>query len=92
MATDVMHTETCVKLAEVLAERRRRFIQMTMAGDPAIADESKKTFELLARIASGRPVLYNVVTAIEADPSVHRNTLAWLDRCRTDGLQVYGLA
>jgi N-acyl-D-aspartate/D-glutamate deacylase len=91
MATDVMHTETCVKLAEVLAQRRRGFIQMTMAGDPAIPDESKKTFELLARV-SGRPVLYNVVTAIETDPSIHRNTLAWLDRCRHEGLQVYGCA
>ena len=56
---------------------------MTMAGDPAIPDESKKTFELLARV-SCRPVLYNVVTPIEGDPSVHRNTLAWLDRCRTE--------
>ncbi len=91
MATDVMHTETCVKLAEVLAERRRGFIQMTMAGDPAIPDESKKTFELLARV-SGRPVLYNVVTPVETDPSVHRATLAWLDRCRKEGLQVYGCA
>jgi N-acyl-D-amino-acid deacylase len=91
MATDVMHTETCVKLAEVLAERRRGFIQMTMAGDPAIPDESKRTFELLARV-SGRPVLYNVVTPIETDPSVHRATLAWLDQCRKDGLQVYGCA
>ena len=91
MATDVMHTETCVKLAEVLAERRRGFIQMTMAGDPAIVDESKRTFELLARV-SGRPVLYNVVTAIETDLSIHRNTLAWLDRCRHEGLQVYGCA
>ena len=91
MATDVMHTETCVKLAEVLAERRRGFIQMTMAGDPAIVDESKRTFELLARV-SGRPVLYNVVTAIETDLSIHRNTLAWLDRCRREGLQVYGCA
>ena len=91
MATDLMHTDTCVKLAEVLAERRRGFIQMTMAGDPAIVDESKRTFELLARV-SGRPVLYNVVTAIEHDPSIHRNTLAWLDRCRKEGLQVYGCA
>ncbi len=91
MATDLMHTETCVKLAEVLAERRRGCIQMTMAGDPAIVDESKKTFELLAEV-SGRPLLYNVVTAFEHDPSVHRKTLAWLDRCRKAGLQVYGCA
>jgi N-acyl-D-aspartate/D-glutamate deacylase len=64
---------------------------MTMAGDPAIVDESKKTFELLARV-SGRPVLYNVVTAIETDHSIHRKTLAWLDGCRKQGLQVYGCA
>jgi N-acyl-D-amino-acid deacylase len=91
MATDVMHTETCVELAEVLAERRSGFIQMTMAGDPAVPDESKRTFELLARV-SGRPVLYNVVTPMERDPEIHRATLAWLDSCRRQGLQVYGCA
>src|SRR5215210_6586127 len=58
MATDVMHTETCVEFAEVLAERRAGFIQMTMAGNPAIPDESRRCFETLARV-SGRPILYN---------------------------------
>jgi N-acyl-D-aspartate/D-glutamate deacylase len=91
MATDVMHTETCVELAEVLAERRAGFIQMTMAGDASDPMESKRTFELLARV-SGRPILYNVVTPMERDPEIHRKTLAWLDGCRKQGLQVYGCA
>jgi N-acyl-D-aspartate/D-glutamate deacylase len=91
MATDVMHTETCIEFAEVLAERRSGFIQMTMAGDPAIPDEARRCHETLARV-SGRPVLYNVVVPDEREPERHLNTLKWLEDCRKQGLQVYGQA
>jgi N-acyl-D-aspartate/D-glutamate deacylase len=75
----------------VLAERRSGFIQMTMAGDPAIPDEGRRCYETLARV-SGRPILYNVVVPDEREPERHLNTLKWLEDCRKQGLQVYGQA
>ena len=89
MTTDVMHDETCVELAEVLAERNDGFVQLTMAaGSPGI---SRAFFERLAEV-SGRPVLYNVVQAFDNDPSLHRGQLEWLASCRDRGLRVYGQA
>src|SRR5438045_8642953 len=59
MATDVMHTETCIEFAVVLAERRAGFIQMTMAGDPANHDEGRRCVETLPRV-SERHILTHV--------------------------------
>jgi N-acyl-D-aspartate/D-glutamate deacylase len=87
MVTDVMHDETCRALAEVLGERNEGFMQMTfVSGDPK-ADAA--LYEELA-IISGRPILYNVVQAYDSRPNVHRNALAWLERCRDRGIRVYG--
>lgn len=87
MVTDVMHDETCVAFAEVLAERSEGFMQMTMvSGDPK---RDAAHYELLAQ-TSGRPLLYNVVQAYDDRPNVHRNALAWLERCRERGIRVYG--
>jgi N-acyl-D-amino-acid deacylase len=87
MVSDVMHTETCIELAEVLAERNEGFIQMTLvSGDPK-ADAV--VYELLAEV-SGRPVLFNVVQTYDDRPNVHRGTLKWLERCQRQGIRVYG--
>lgn len=87
MVSDVMHDETCRALAGVLGRRNDGFMQMTFtSGDPK-ADAV--LYEEMATI-SGRPVLYNVVQAFDARPWVHRNTLAWLERCRERGVRVYG--
>jgi N-acyl-D-amino-acid deacylase len=89
MTTDVMHDETCIHLAEVLAERNDGFMQMTMAGDADDPWQAKRFFERLAEV-SGRPILYNVVQAFGDRPELHRNTLAWLADCRARGLRVHG--
>ena len=88
MPTDVMHNETCIALAKVLAKRNEGFIQMTMlsGNEP---EKDRAHLEELAEI-SGRPILYNVVQANANDPSVHRDTLKWLSECHARGNKVYG--
>lgn len=87
MVTDVMHDETCIAFAEVLGERGEGFMQMTMvSGNPK---KDAEHYELLSEI-SGRPLIYNVVQAFDDRPHVHRNALAWLERCRARGVRVYG--
>ncbi len=89
MPTDVMHDETCRLLAGVLARRGEGFIQMTLSsGDP---EADKLRFEEMARI-SGRPVIYNVLGAVDRAPTAHLDTIAWLESCRERGLRVYGQA
>ena len=86
MPTDIMHHETCLELARVLAERNEGFIQMTLtSGDRA---KDLRAFEELAEV-SGRPVIYNVLVAVAAAPQSHHDTIAWLESCRQRGLKVY---
>ena len=89
MVTDIMHTETCLAFARVLAERNEGFIQQTFISVTGDSAEGEREFEGLAR-ASGRPILYNVVQASDRFPERHRNQLAWLERCRDAGLRIYG--
>ena len=88
MPTDVMHNETCIALAKVLAKRNEGFIQMTMlsGNDPA---KDRAHMEEVAAV-SGRPLLYNVVQAVASDPEIHRSTLRWLSECHARGNKVYG--
>jgi len=87
MPTDVMHDDTCRELAKVLAERNEGFIQMLLvSGDNA---RDRLFYEELAT-TSGRPVLMNVVQAFDDRPHIHRNTLAWLQRCYERGIRVIG--
>ncbi|MBI1813739.1 MAG: amidohydrolase family protein [Deltaproteobacteria bacterium] len=86
MVSDVMRDETCIHLAEVLAERNEGFIQMTLAKSDGT------TLDHLATLAevSGRPILWNVVLAFDNAPHVHLGQLAWLRGCHERGLPVYG--
>ncbi|HBD10723.1 MAG TPA: aminoacylase [Porticoccaceae bacterium] len=88
MPTDVMHDETAIALARVLAKRNEGFMQVTMlsGNDP---EKDRAHMEELAEV-SGRPLLYNVVQAVADDPSVHRDTLKWLSECHGRGNKVYG--
>ena len=89
MVTDIMHHETSLAFAQVLAERGEGFIQQTLISPSGDNAACERHFEDLARI-SGRPVLYNVVQASDRFPERHRKQLAWLERCRDQGLRVYG--
>jgi N-acyl-D-amino-acid deacylase len=87
MVTDVMHDETALHLAEVLAERNQGFMQTALA--TADGGHDFAHVEALADV-SGRPILYNVVQSFVGVPEAHRVLLAWLDSCRERGLRVYG--
>jgi N-acyl-D-aspartate/D-glutamate deacylase len=87
MVTDVMHDETALHFAEVLAERNQGFMQMTLATADGAHDFLH--LEQLAEV-SGRPVLYNVVQSFVRHPEAHRAQIAWLDSCRQRGVRVYG--
>ncbi len=87
MNTDVMHDETCIEMAKVLGERGEGFQELTLASWDPKADA--KHFETLAEI-SGRPIMYEAVVTNDRYPHRHRNTIAWLERCRQRGLPVYG--
>lgn len=87
MPTDNMSNETAIELARVLGERNEGFMQMSYAtGDPK-ADGAH--FAELAEV-SGRPILYNTVQTNDFNPRQHRGQLRWLEKCRKQGLKVYG--
>jgi N-acyl-D-amino-acid deacylase len=87
MVTDVMEDETCLALARVLSERNEGFIQMVLATGNFKRDAT--FFEQLAEV-SGRPVLFNAVQCTAAYPDLHRKSIKWLEKCRAQGLRVYG--
>ena len=87
MVTDIMCDEDILNLAEVLRERNDGFIQITQATGNIKADLA--FLEKLAAVAQ-RPVLHNVIVAARKDPKVHRRSLQWLERCRAQGLPIYG--
>lgn len=87
MPTDVMHDETALEFARVLRRRNAGHMQTTMfSGDPK-ADQAH-----LAELAevSGRPLVFNVVQAQDNAPHIHRKVIEWLERCRAQGIRVYG--
>jgi N-acyl-D-amino-acid deacylase len=89
MPTDVMHDETCRVLARALARRGEGFIQMTISSGDRDADRLR--FEEMAAI-SGRPVIYNILGAVDRAPEAHLDAIAWLEDCRLRGLRVHAQA
>jgi N-acyl-D-aspartate/D-glutamate deacylase len=87
MVTDIMHDETALELAEVLAERNHGFMQMAIATQDVQHDFAH--VERLAEV-SGRPLIYNVVQSFVRHPEAHRGLILWLDSCRQRGVRVYG--
>lgn len=87
MPTDMMNDETALVFAEVLGRRNQGVQQVTLT-----TGDIKHDLAHLEAIAStsGRPLLHNVVQAIEEKPHVHRRQIEWLERCRERGIPVYG--
>ncbi|WP_176590575.1 amidohydrolase family protein [Sphingobium sp. EM0848] len=93
--TDVMDPEDAYCLAELLRERGdgiiQSLVQLRMESRPDISEK-------LARI-SGRPVIHNVIMAVEGSDNptpaqlelINRwkNTLDWVDRMEKEGLEIY---
>ncbi|MBW2500543.1 MAG: amidohydrolase family protein, partial [Deltaproteobacteria bacterium] len=88
MATDTMDEADLLALGRTLARRGEGFIQITQASERSIR-ENQAVVERLAE-ASGRPVLYNIVQAVNGHPDVHRRQMDWLADCHQRGLAVYG--
>jgi N-acyl-D-aspartate/D-glutamate deacylase len=87
MPTDVMHDETSLEFAKVLRKRNAGHMQTTMvSGDPKADQEHIME---LSRV-SGRPIVFNVVQVYDTKPQIHRKVIEWLERCRAQGVRVYG--
>ena len=82
MVTDVMHDETALELAEVLAERNEGFIQIALA--TADGGHDFAHIEELADI-SGRPIIYNVVQSFVGVPEAHRGSSRGSPRAASAG-------
>ncbi len=89
MPTDIMQNETCLELAKVLGGRNEGFIQMSLVPSVEPMEGIESPYGELAQM-SGRPILYNIIQVRDADPSCHRNLLAWAGRCRQKGVRLYG--
>jgi N-acyl-D-amino-acid deacylase len=87
MVTDTMCDADILNLAEVLRERDEGFIQITQA-----TGHIKDDLAFLERLAATarRPILHNVIVPTRKDPEVHRRSLRWLERCRANGLPIFG--
>jgi len=88
MVSDLMHDETMLALADVLADRNDGVIQYTYIDFSVLYGDTEGTvkrvrphIEAVAR-RSGRPTI--VGGANEADP-------AWLAACRQQALSIYGM-
>ena len=87
MVTDIMDDADILNLAEVLRRRDEGFIQITQS--TGTIKDDLKFLEKLAEVAQ-RPILHNVIVAARKDPKVHRRSLDWLERCREQGLPIFG--
>ncbi|MBV1878278.1 MAG: amidohydrolase family protein [Pseudomonadales bacterium] len=87
MVTDTMVDDDIFCLAEVLAERDEGFIQITQA-----TGNNRKDLEFQAQLArvAQRPILHNAVVVSPKNAGIHERRLAWLEKCRQEGLQMYG--
>ena len=96
MPTDRMADEDVLALAEVLRDRDEGFVQITQAqgGDPMYTEEGEKknrdrAFVERLAAAAQRPVLHNVVAAVDGKPWLHAKSLEWAHRCNEQGLRIY---
>ncbi|MCE2484762.1 MAG: amidohydrolase family protein [Desulfurellaceae bacterium] len=87
MVTDIMDDADILNLAEVLRRRDEGFIQITQS--TGTIKQDLNFLEKLAEVAQ-RPILHNVIVAARKDPKVHRRSLDWLERCREQGLPIFG--
>jgi N-acyl-D-aspartate/D-glutamate deacylase len=84
MPTDMMHDETALILAGLLAERNDGFIQCTIAVNLDNPLLDRQHVEKLAEI-SRRPIIWNALTTMGG---MHRDVIAWLESMRERGLRV----
>ncbi len=89
MVTDLMHDETMLARAAVLAAHRSGFVQTT-----CVKKTPQESFEIMEKVAeaSGRPLLHNVILCYANFPKAHHLYLDWIASCRERGIPIYGQA
>ena len=92
MPTDMMADDDVLVLADVLRERDEGLIQITQATQGEGFSESDYDYRFIEELAgrARRPVLYNVVGAVDAMPEFHRGRMKWLEDCHARDLPVIG--
>ncbi len=88
MASDLMPEEQLLALGRVLAKHGSGFVELFQGSERKLTD-NLAVVEKLAEV-SGRPILYNIVQAIEGHPNAHTRLTDWLEDCHRRGLPVYG--
>jgi N-acyl-D-aspartate/D-glutamate deacylase len=89
MVTDTMSESDLLAFASALGRRGDGFIQLTNAtGD---LQKDLRLCEDVA-VASGRPVLFNVVLAVNGMEWVHKMFVEWLASCHARGIPMFGQA
>jgi N-acyl-D-amino-acid deacylase len=99
MPTDTMADEDVLALADVLRERDEGLIQITQSTQKAKDgvqfsedDGTNSDYRFVEELAARaqRPILYNVILALDDAPEFHRGRMKWLDECNDRGLQIFG--
>jgi N-acyl-D-aspartate/D-glutamate deacylase len=89
MVTDTMTESDLLAFAAALGRRGEGFIQLTNAtGD---LQKDLRLCEDVA-VAAGRPVLFNVVLAVNGMEWVHKMFVDWLESCHARGIPMFGQA
>jgi N-acyl-D-amino-acid deacylase len=89
MVTDTMSESDLLAFARALGRRGDGFIQLTNATGDLPRD--LKLCEDVA-VAAGRPVLFNVVLAVNDMAWVHKMFVDWLAGCHARGIPMFGQA
>ena len=89
MVTDTMSEADLLAFAHALGRRGDGFIQLTNA-----TGDLQQDLALCEQVAqtSGRPVLFNVVLAVNDLPWVHKMFVDWLASCHQRGIPMFGQA
>lgn len=95
MPTDTMTDEDVLAFAEVLGRRDEGFIQITQVTDgldPVKGEGTSRDLKFQEQLAevSGRPVIHNLVTALDSAPEHGRERLRWIEECNARGLRILG--
>jgi N-acyl-D-aspartate/D-glutamate deacylase len=92
MPTDCIAIEDVMALAEVLRSRDQGFIQIAQSRKTSLPETREEALKLLEDLAlvSGRPVIHNVIHALDEKPEMHIRDLAWLSEVNAKGARVIG--
>ncbi len=92
MITDLMTERELSAFAKVMADHGDGTVELAYheRDERGIRlEEGLRFYEEIAKVCR-RPMLYQIVVALENDPEQHRRMLRWLEDCHRRGLPIYG--